>query len=720
MSTRTSDSRVVSEGLCSEDGNNKEEEGGGGELYLERYVIKKVLGEGSYGKVKLGVDIYTNEKVALKIIPKSVIKKASHITRLKREVRIMRLLHHPNIVKLHEVTETEKEVVLAMDYVEGGELFDYIVAHKRLNEYTARKLFRQIISAVEYCHQSSIIHRDLKPENLLMDNNKVIKIIDFGFANLFDPSDTLHTFCGSPYYASPEMALGKKYIGPEVDIWSLGVILFALLTGKLPFRDPNTSELYKKIIIGQYETPSYLSPDASDLIKTMLQVDSNTRATVKQIMEHPWVLEGYTSAPDTFLPVRTIIQCEEEFDEEILQKMVLFGMDLIETKQQILGKNCGPAFSLYCLLREQKEREFRPSADSKDGRLSANFASTKSGQENQGSVSLRKSISVRDSSSRARAKRAMTLQTLAATKYNKELSHLHQNRIGSQHIEYRYSTMPRLKNKVAADSKDSISSEANFNVGSSRDQSASPDTCSDFPAQSDPRMPSKEEDSTTKWMRNMHVLSKKLSSSSLEKYSQKDVSSKRSLIYSDSSCSTGNTPTNSNTLRRYSEINSRQRGKSSLPAFSPISPPSNTNAVHPVPPIRRNSFSTAISQALQRLKTNIRSKMQTPTTVPNREKTIVESHKEPRTSNAVFGIDTTSNKPTAEIVTNLKKVLDNLKIQYSWSGHKADCVSGETTFEIEVVQIHRTTMKGIKMHRTKGSTWAYQGIARAIIIKLEL
>ncbi|KAI8813953.1 kinase-like domain-containing protein, partial [Cladochytrium replicatum] len=257
-------------------------------LYLDRYTVTKVLGEGSYGKVKLAIDSHTGEKVALKVFQKATVKKLVHITRIKREVYVMRLLHHPNITKLYDVVETEKEIVLSMEYVNGGELFDYIVAQRRVKEKTARRFFRQIVSALDYCHKSSIIHRDLKPENLLLDQERNIRIIDFGFVNLFDHDDVMKTFCGSPYYASPEMIGSKNYVGPEVDIWSLGVILFALLAGHLPFRDQNTVELYRKIATGTYECPDYFSKESRDLIARMLDVDPLRRASIEEIKMHPW------------------------------------------------------------------------------------------------------------------------------------------------------------------------------------------------------------------------------------------------------------------------------------------------------------------------------------------------------------------------------------------------------------------------------------------------
>ncbi|KAJ3120014.1 hypothetical protein HK098_004927, partial [Nowakowskiella sp. JEL0407] len=341
-------------------------------LYLDRYIVTKVLGEGSYGRVKLATDAFTGEKVALKVFQKATIKKMVHITRIKREVYIMRLLNHPNIVKLYDVMETEKEIILSMEYINGGELFDYIVAQKRVKERMARRFFRQIVSALDYCHKSCIIHRDLKPENLLLDQDRNIRIIDFGFVNLFDPGDVMKTFCGSPYYASPEMIGSKKYIGPEVDIWSLGVILFALLAGHLPFRDSNTAELYKKISSSSYEIPEYFSKESRDLIKRMLTVDPHKRASIDEIKSHIWTLGTSDTAPEDLVPPRPIPKSLSEIDMGVVSRMAAYGFDTATVTQQIL--NCGsgsggsgngnegggvvsPPFALYCLLREQDERE---------------------------------------------------------------------------------------------------------------------------------------------------------------------------------------------------------------------------------------------------------------------------------------------------------------------------------------------------------------------------
>lgn len=330
-----------------------------GSIVFERYRVEKGLGEGSYGKVKMAMDLDRNEKVALKIILKSSIKKQANVTRIKREVRLMRLLNHPNIARLYDVMETEKEIILCLQYVDGGELFDYIVAHTRLTEKVARRLFRQIVSAVDYCHESSIIHRDLKPENVLLDNNQQVKLIDFGFANLFDPEGVLKTFCGSPYYASPEMILGKQYVGPEVDVWSLGVILYALLAGYLPFRESNSVGLCKRIVDGDFTIPPHVSKDASSLIKYMLKVSPAERATLRDIRYHPWTCEGYSCPPDSHIPHRP--KPEGSLDPATLEAMRLYGFDPDAVTEELLngaqnGYHSGPspALSVYCLFREQE------------------------------------------------------------------------------------------------------------------------------------------------------------------------------------------------------------------------------------------------------------------------------------------------------------------------------------------------------------------------------
>lgn len=204
----------------------------------------------------------------------------------------MKMLDHPNIVKLYQVIETEKTLYLVMEYASGGEVFDYLVAHGRMKEKEARAKFRQIVSAVQYCHQKRIIHRDLKAENLLLDAEMNIKIADFGFSNEFVPGEKLDTFCGSPPYAAPELFQGKKYDGPEVDVWSLGVILYTLVSGSLPFDGANLKELRERVLRGKYRIPFYMSTDCENLLKKFLVLNPTKRASLETIMKDKWMNIG--------------------------------------------------------------------------------------------------------------------------------------------------------------------------------------------------------------------------------------------------------------------------------------------------------------------------------------------------------------------------------------------------------------------------------------------
>ena len=198
------------------------------------------------------------------------------------------MIRHPNIIQLYEIIETPKQLYLIMEYANGGELFDYIVKNQRVKEPQALKFFHQIIAGVEYLHKLNIVHRDLKPENLLLDHNQNIKIVDFGLSNTYKTGQTLKTACGSPCYAAPEMIAGQRYHGSHVDIWSCGVILFALICGYLPFEDANTGNLYKKILSGDFKIPKFVSDLPRDMMKCILNTKPEQRYRVSDIRKHPW------------------------------------------------------------------------------------------------------------------------------------------------------------------------------------------------------------------------------------------------------------------------------------------------------------------------------------------------------------------------------------------------------------------------------------------------
>ncbi|KAH8071536.1 serine threonine protein kinase [Aureococcus anophagefferens] len=239
-------------------------------------------------QVKLAEHVTTGHKVAVKILNRAKIVALDMSEKVKREINILQRCTHPHIIRLYEVIDTPTDIFVVMEYVSNGELFDYIVSKGRLAPDEARHFFHQIISGVEYCHYHHIVHRDLKPENLLLDADNNIKIADFGLSNVMRDGEFLRTSCGSPNYAAPEVISGHLYAGPEVDVWSCGVILYALLCGSLPFDDESIPNLFKKIKSGMYSLPSHLSQLARDLIPRMLVVDPMKRVTVPEVRGHAW------------------------------------------------------------------------------------------------------------------------------------------------------------------------------------------------------------------------------------------------------------------------------------------------------------------------------------------------------------------------------------------------------------------------------------------------
>ncbi|XP_052869802.1 uncharacterized protein LOC128275365 [Anopheles cruzii] len=258
----------------------------------QRFDIIKKLGQGTYGKVQLGINKETGQEVAIKTIKKSKIETEADLIRIRREVQIMSSVQHPNIIHIYEVFENREKMVLVMEFAAGGELYDYLSERKVLAEEEARRIFRQVSTAIYYCHKHKICHRDLKLENILLDENGNAKIADFGLSNVFDDQRLLATFCGSPLYASPEIVKGTPYQGPEVDCWSLGVLLYTLVYGAMPFDGANFKRLVKQISQGDYFEPKKPSR-ASPLIREMLTVCPRQRASVEQICNHWWVNEGY-------------------------------------------------------------------------------------------------------------------------------------------------------------------------------------------------------------------------------------------------------------------------------------------------------------------------------------------------------------------------------------------------------------------------------------------
>lgn len=253
------------------------------------YVFGRTLGTGSSSKVKLARNTDTGEIVAIKIVRKDFLdKKPSLKVKMRREISVLKLLSHPNLTSLIDVFEIHTHLFLVMEFVDGVELFDYLVHRGALRPEEALSFFQQIICGLDYCHKRLICHRDLKPENLLLDRNLNIKIADFGMTSLSRPGLFLDTSCGSPHYCDPMVVSGGKYDGLKADIWSCGVILYAMVTGRLPFDDDNIQHLLKKVQLGQYHMPNNLPADLKSLISGMLTLDPEQRITLEGIKAHPW------------------------------------------------------------------------------------------------------------------------------------------------------------------------------------------------------------------------------------------------------------------------------------------------------------------------------------------------------------------------------------------------------------------------------------------------
>ncbi|XP_071368482.1 MAP/microtubule affinity-regulating kinase 3a isoform X4 [Centroberyx affinis] len=332
--------------------------------HVGNYRLLKTIGKGNFAKVKLARHILTGREVAIKIIDKTQLNPNS-LQKLFREVRIMKILNHPNIVKLFEVIETERTLYLVMEYASGGEVFDYLVAHGRMKEKEARAKFRQIVSAVQYCHQKHIVHRDLKAENLLLDADMNIKIADFGFSNEFTLGNKLDTFCGSPPYAAPELFQGKKYDGPEVDVWSLGVILYTLVSGSLPFDGQNLKELRERVLRGKYRIPFYMSTDCENLLKRFLVLNPAKRGTLEQIMKDRWINAGFEE--DELKP---FVEPELDItDQKRIDVMVGMGYNLEEIQDSLAKMKYDEITATYLLLG-RKASELEPSESASSSNLS--------------------------------------------------------------------------------------------------------------------------------------------------------------------------------------------------------------------------------------------------------------------------------------------------------------------------------------------------------------
>ncbi|CAG0883813.1 unnamed protein product [Darwinula stevensoni] len=331
--------------------------------YVGPYRLEKTLGKGQTGLVRLGAHCVAGKKVAIKIVNREKLSE-SVLQKVEREIAIMKLIEHPHVLGLYDVYENKKYLYLILEHVSGGELFDYLVKKGRLTPKEARRFFRQIISALDFCHSHSICHRDLKPENLLLDEKNNIKIADFGMASLQPDGFMLETSCGSPHYACPEVIRGERYDGRKADIWSCGVILYALLVGALPFDDDNLRQLLEKVKRGVFHIPHFVPPDCQSLLRGMIHVNPDKRLTLSEIKRHPWVVAGGKGELESELPMMQVVQthiipCRDALDPDILQMITSLGC--FKDREKLVSELLGPYHNtekvIYFLLLDRKQRK---------------------------------------------------------------------------------------------------------------------------------------------------------------------------------------------------------------------------------------------------------------------------------------------------------------------------------------------------------------------------
>ncbi|KAI4297573.1 hypothetical protein L6164_037458 [Bauhinia variegata] len=329
-----------------------------GKTRVGKYELGRTIGEGNFAKVKFAVNTVTQEHVAIKILDKEKILRHKMIGQIKREISTMKLIRHPNVIRLYEVMASKTKIYIIMEYVMGGELFDKIASNGRLKEDEARKYFQQLICAVDYCHSRGVFHRDLKPENLLLDSKGVLKVSDFGLSALpqqLREDGLLHTTCGTPNYVAPEVIDNKGYDGAKADLWSCGVILFVLMAGYLPFEEKNLVALYKRIFKADFNCPPWLSSSAKKLIKRILDPNPATRITIAEVIENEWFKKGYKpprfeQADVSLDDVNAIFDESEESQNLVFERredvgrrspITMNAFELISTSQ---GLNLGSLF----------------------------------------------------------------------------------------------------------------------------------------------------------------------------------------------------------------------------------------------------------------------------------------------------------------------------------------------------------------------------------------
>ncbi|XP_049595915.1 MAP/microtubule affinity-regulating kinase 3a isoform X4 [Syngnathus scovelli] len=680
--------------------------------HVGNYRLLKTIGKGNFAKVKLARHILTGREVAIKIIDKTQLNPNS-LQKLFREVRIMKILNHPNIVKLFEVIETERTLYLVMEYASGGEVFDYLVAHGRMKEKEARAKFRQIVSAVQYCHQKHIVHRDLKAENLLLDADMNIKIADFGFSNEFTLGNKLDTFCGSPPYAAPELFQGKKYDGPEVDVWSLGVILYTLVSGSLPFDGQNLKELRERVLRGKYRIPFYMSTDCENLLKRFLVLNPAKRGTLEQIMKDRWINAGFED--DDLKPY---VEPELDIaDQKRIDVMVGMGYNLDEIQEALAKMKYDEITATYLLLG-RKASEAEPGESASNSNLSLAKARPNSELNGQSPSQLK----VQRSASSNHKQRRYSEQvgqnaTVGTAQPKRSQTAAVDNGKDDGGVQLRKSGAPG--SRVAPPAGPLLGNANNPNKA-------------DIPDRRKAGAVAHANNTASAGMtrRNTYVCSDRNNADRLsvipngkENSALVSPGSQHNPVASTHSVANASTPERlrfpRGTASRSTFHGGQLRDRRTATYNGPPASPSHSHDASPL--------SQARSRATSNLFSKLTSKLTRSRHVPVGEAKGEGKDGKPRSLRFTWSMRTTSSMEPADIMREIRKVLDANNCDYEQQeSFLLLCVHGDghaenlVQWEMEVCKLPRLSLNGVRFKRITGSSMAFKNIASKVANELKL
>ncbi|XP_058471997.1 MAP/microtubule affinity-regulating kinase 3a isoform X6 [Solea solea] len=704
--------------------------------HVGNYRLLKTIGKGNFAKVKLARHILTGREVAIKIIDKTQLNPNS-LQKLFREVRIMKILNHPNIVKLFEVIETERTLYLVMEYASGGEVFDYLVAHGRMKEKEARAKFRQIVSAVQYCHQKHIVHRDLKAENLLLDADMNIKIADFGFSNEFTMGNKLDTFCGSPPYAAPELFQGKKYDGPEVDVWSLGVILYTLVSGSLPFDGQNLKELRERVLRGKYRIPFYMSTDCENLLKRFLVLNPSKRGTLEvredaenQIMRDRWINTGFDE--DELKPYT-----EPELDitdQKRIDVMVGMGYNLDKIQESLAKMKYDEITATYLLLG-RKASELEPSESASSSNLSLAKPRPNSELNGQSPAHLKVQRSVSSSNHKQRRYSEQVGQNVPAGMSNPKRSQTttaENNAKEESGVQLRKPSTPGSRGAPPASPL--LGNANNPNKADIPDRRKGATTG-----------PSNITASAGMTRRNTYVCSDRNNADRLavipngKENSSIAVSpgTQRNPVVSTHSVANATTPDRlrfpRGTASRSTFHGGQLRDRRTATYNGPPASPTLSHDATPLSQTRSRGTSNLFSKLTSKLTRRVSTEFErngrlegSSRHVPGDQKGENKDSK-PRALRFTWSMRTTSSMEPCDIMREIRKVLDANNCDYEQQeSFLLLCVHGDghaenlVQWEMEVCKLPRLSLNGVRFKRISGSSIAFKNIASKVANELKL